>query len=50
MNHYLTIDVGGTYIKYALMTDDIEIIEKGEVPTRVFDSLKTEPVQNAYMT
>ena len=33
MNHYLTIDVGGTYIKYALMTEDIEIIEKGEVPT-----------------
>ena len=33
MSNYLTIDVGGTNIKYALMTDEIEVIEKGEVPT-----------------
>ncbi len=33
MANYLTIDVGGTAIKYALMTEDAEIIEKGEMPT-----------------
>ncbi len=33
MSNYLTIDVGGTNIKYALMTDEIEVVEKGEVPT-----------------
>ena len=33
MSNYLTIDVGGTNIKYAVMTDSIEILEKGEVPT-----------------
>ena len=33
MSNYLTIDVGGTNIKYALMTDQIEVIEKGEIPT-----------------
>lgn len=29
----LTIDIGGTFIKYALMTPDAEILEKGKVPT-----------------
>ena len=33
MSNYLTIDVGGTNIKYALMTEDAEILDKGEVPT-----------------
>lgn len=33
MSHYLTIDVGGTNIKYALMDENAEIFEKGEVPT-----------------
>ncbi len=33
MSNYLTIDVGGTNIKYALMTDEIVTVEKGEVPT-----------------
>ncbi len=33
MTNYLTIDVGGTNIKYALMTDAVEVLEKGEVPT-----------------
>ncbi len=33
MSHYLTIDVGGTYIKYALMNENAEILEKDEVPT-----------------
>lgn len=33
MAFYLTVDVGGTNVKYALMTDQTEIIEKGEYPT-----------------
>lgn len=33
MSNYLTIDVGGTNIKYALMDGNAEIKEKGEVPT-----------------
>ncbi len=33
MANYLTIDVGGTNIKYALMDENIEIFEKGEIPT-----------------
>lgn len=33
MSNYLTIDVGGTYIKYAIMTEMAEILEKGETPT-----------------
>ena len=33
MSNYLTIDVGGTYIKYAVMTETPEILEKGETPT-----------------
>lgn len=30
---YLTVDVGGTNVKYALMNDQTEIVEKGEYPT-----------------
>ena len=33
MTKYLAIDVGGTAIKYALMDEEAEIIEKGETPT-----------------
>jgi len=33
MSQYLTIDVGGTNIKYALMNDNADILEQGEVPT-----------------
>lgn len=29
----LVLDVGGTFIKYALMTNDAEILEKGEIET-----------------
>jgi predicted NBD/HSP70 family sugar kinase len=32
MKHYLTVDVGGTMIKYALMDEKTVIHEKGEVP------------------
>lgn len=30
---YLVFDVGGTAIKYALMNDELEMLEKGNVPT-----------------
>jgi predicted NBD/HSP70 family sugar kinase len=33
MANYLTVDVGGTNIKYAIMNDKGEILEKGEIPT-----------------
>ena len=33
MKKYLTIDVGGTNIKFAVMTEDAQILEKGEFPT-----------------
>ncbi len=33
MKEYLAIDVGGTAIKYALMNEEAEILEKGEIPT-----------------
>lgn len=33
MNRYIAVDVGGTLIKYALLSKDAEILEKGEVPT-----------------
>ncbi len=33
MSNYLTIDVGGTNIKFAVMNENTEIYEKGEIPT-----------------
>ncbi|KXU49964.1 MAG: ROK family protein [Longibaculum muris] len=30
---YLVLDVGGSAIKYALMNDELEMLEKGKVPT-----------------
>ena len=38
MTKYLTIDVGGTNIKYALMDEQAVIYEKGEVPTPTKDA------------
>ena len=32
MDHYLVMDIGGSHIKYAIMTEDT-ILEKGEVVT-----------------
>ena len=29
----LTVDVGGTFIKYAVMNDDAQIFERGKIPT-----------------
>ena len=31
--NYLAIDVGGTFIKYAVITDDCMIAEKNKIPT-----------------
>lgn len=33
MKKYLGIDIGGTFIKYALMSEDGDILEKGDTPT-----------------
>lgn len=33
MKNYLTLDVGGSAIKYALISEDLTIIEKDDVPT-----------------
>ena len=33
MKTYLTLDVGGSAIKYALMQEDLTILEKSSVPT-----------------
>ena len=30
---YLVLDIGGSAIKYALMTEELEFIEKGKKPT-----------------
>ena len=30
---YLVLDVGGSAIKYALMNDELDMLEKGKVPT-----------------
>lgn len=33
MKKYLTLDVGGSAIKYALIQEDLKILEKSSVPT-----------------
>lgn len=33
MKTYLTLDVGGSAIKYALLQEDLTILEKSSVPT-----------------
>ena len=32
-NKYLAIDIGGTFVKYALMTEDCLILEKNKFPS-----------------
>ena len=32
--NYLAIDVGGTFIKYAVITENCSILEKDKTPTR----------------
>ena len=46
---YLVLDVGGSAIKYALMNDELEFLEKGRVPTpkTSLEDFKKE-VQNLY--
>lgn len=39
MKQYLTFDLGGTFIKYALMNEKAEILEQGKVPAAT-DSLE----------
>ncbi|MDR3593396.1 ROK family protein [Clostridium sp.] len=46
---YLVLDIGGSAIKYALMTQEVEFIEKGKIPTPL-DSIESfvEVVGNIY--
>ena len=46
---YLVLDVGGSAIKYALMNDELEFLEKGQLPTpkTSLEDFKKE-VQNLY--
>ena len=37
MKDYFVLDMGGTYIKYALMTEKAEIIEQGKFPSETKD-------------
>ncbi len=37
--NYLAIDVGGTFIKYAVITENCSILEKDKTPTKQ-DSLE----------
>lgn len=34
MAHYLTIDIGGTFIKYALLNDEEQLVHLNKVPTK----------------
>ena len=47
MDQYFVMDVGGSHIKYALMTAD-EIIEKGEIPTPVDNSIHFFIITNMF--
>ena len=42
MNRYLVFDWGGTALKYALMNEEAEIIEKGSVPSPARDAAKED--------
>jgi predicted NBD/HSP70 family sugar kinase len=46
---YLVLDIGGSAIKYALMTKELEFIEKGSIPTPM-DNIKSfvEAIGNLY--
>ena len=37
MNYYLAIDIGGTFIKYGLLDNDGNVVEKGKIPTNQTD-------------
>lgn len=45
MKEYLVFDWGGTYLKYALMNEETEIIEQGKIPTPARTSTKEEFLQ-----
>lgn len=38
MREYLVLDIGGTFIKYAMMDEKANILEKGKVPSPTQDS------------
>ena len=40
MKQYLVLDIGGTFIKYALMGEDGSFLENGKVPSPM-DSLES---------
>lgn len=40
MANYIAVDVGGTNVKYSLMNEEAEIIEKGEFPTPYDEGLE----------
>ena len=42
MKNYLVFDIGGTAIKYALVSEDAEILEKGSVPSPKRDASREE--------
>ena len=42
MKQYLVFDWGGTYLKYALMNEEAEILEKGEVPSPARDACRED--------
>ncbi|WP_289183673.1 ROK family protein [uncultured Dubosiella sp.] len=63
MKHYIAVDVGGTSIKYALMDEDANLLEQGEIPTSktglddfvdqivwIANQWKTKPVEALVMS
>ena len=41
MAQYLVLDIGGTFIKYAIMDDDAQFIEQGKVPANTMSEEAT---------
>ena len=37
MKEYFVLDMGGTYVKYALMNEEAEILEQGKFPSETED-------------
>jgi predicted NBD/HSP70 family sugar kinase len=47
--NYAVVDVGGTFIKYAVMTAEGEFLQKGKIPTETQDlNLFLESIANIY--
>ena len=41
MAQYLVLDIGGTFIKYAIMDGDAQFIEQGKVPANTMSEEAT---------